>query len=111
MLNRAFGLRAQLMILLELSEPLEKLATSSVGTQVAVVCVKVTLFTIQPSDPSREVSCSTSLMWIMSPMPYGRRARIKRSPSKYFELALPIMKANAKITLLRERNSANGSLQ
>ena len=36
---------------------------------------------------------------------------MKRSPSKYFELADPIMNANAKIILLRDRKSDSGSLR
>ena len=34
---------------------------------------------------------------------------MKSKPSKYFELAGPIMKAKAKITLLSDKNKANGS--
>jgi hypothetical protein len=35
---------------------------------------------------------------------------LHNNPSKYFALALPIMKANARITLLRDKKRANGSL-
>jgi len=61
-LNRAFGERAQLMILLEARDPFEKLAFSHVGTHVAVVSNNVTFWTIQPEEPSNDVSSSTLLM-------------------------------------------------
>ena len=67
-LNRAFGLRAQLMILEFARDPLDRLARSRVGTQVQVVSNSETLCTIHPMDPSTDnVSC-TLLTCMISPI-------------------------------------------
>ena len=38
-------------------------------------------------------------------------ARMKRTPSKYFDEAEPIINAKARMILLNERNNVNGLLQ
>lgn len=50
----------------------------------------------------------TSEIATLSPMSYGRRTRMNRIPSKYFELADPIINAKARIMLLKLRKRARG---
>ena len=55
-----------------------------------------------------EASLFTSEMAILSPISYGRRTRMKRMPSKYFEDADPIIKAKAKMIDEKLRKRASG---
>ncbi len=55
-----------------------------------------------------EATLFTSEMAILSPISYGRRTRMKRIPSKYFEEADPIIKAKASMIELKLRKRARG---
>ena len=88
--------RCRFTIRLSARLPLLNVVYSRVVAKRTVVEYKSTFSMMYPPDggPSLSTGSVGEKKQTRSPISYGRRTRIKRTPSRYLELAVPIKNAN-----------------